>query len=278
MGKSAPSPPKAPDPVLTAQAQTESNQETARTNAALNRVNQYTPYGSIEYTDLGNDRWKADVALSPDQQQMLDLTNQGKIAYGQTGLNAMDRVRQIMGTRPDFAGLPQINNGVMDRQRVEDALFARMQPKLDAQREALDTRLRNQGLTPGSEAWTRAMREYGMSENDARLATIGAAGSEQQRLFGMSTADRERALRELMAERGIPLNEAAALLGGAQVQYPQFSAVPQTQMQGTDIAGINQNAFNSQMGLYNAQMQEQAGLYGGIAQLGGAAIGAAAMF
>lgn len=52
MGKSAPS---APDPYATAQAQGQMNVETARTQAALNRGNTYTPMGSITNRDLGSE-------------------------------------------------------------------------------------------------------------------------------------------------------------------------------------------------------------------------------
>lgn len=277
MGKSAPSPPPAPDPVATAAAQTASNVETAQTQAALNRVNTYTPYGNIVYSKApggGENSWQANVTLSPAQQQLLDMQNSAKTQYGQIGNQAIGRVGQIMNTGLDFSGLPQINDGVTDRQHVEDALFARMQPRLDAQRDALDTRLRNQGLTPGSDAWNKSWQEYSTSENDARLATIGAAGQEQQRLFQMSAQDRQRALQEYLSQRQIPLNEAAALMGGAQVQYPQFPNVPGTQVQPTDVAGIANNAYNAQMANYNAQMQQQAGLFGGIASLGGSALSA----
>jgi hypothetical protein len=46
MGKSAPSPPTPPDPVATAQAQGAINRETAIAQANLNRINEFTPYGS----------------------------------------------------------------------------------------------------------------------------------------------------------------------------------------------------------------------------------------
>lgn len=316
MGKSSPSPPSAPDPVATANAQSASNAQTARLQAELNRVDQYTPYGSIVYSQVpntttgagtggtgsgvgvtvgsggetdsggngvdesgysyrpGENRWRADITLSPEQQRILDLQNQARTQYGEIGNRSLERVGGIMDTPIDFSGLPQINDGVTDRSRVEDALFARLNPQLDAQRNALDTRLRNQGLTPGSEAWEKSFREYGMTENDARLATIGAAGQEQQRLFNMSSQDRARALQEYLAQRQIPLNEAAALVQGAQVQYPQFAGVPQSGVQPTDVAGITQNAYQNQMAAYNAQMQQQSGLFGGVAQLGGALLSA----
>lgn len=51
----APSAPAAPDPVATANAQSAMNEKTARTTAALNRVNQVGPDGSITYSNNSAD-------------------------------------------------------------------------------------------------------------------------------------------------------------------------------------------------------------------------------
>jgi len=69
MGKKAPKPPPPPDPVVTARAQGEMNVETARTNAALNRVNQYGPLGRITYRDLGRDYADREVQHHIDAYQ-----------------------------------------------------------------------------------------------------------------------------------------------------------------------------------------------------------------
>ena len=69
MGKKAPKPPPPPDPVVTARAQGEMNVETARTNAALNRVNQYGPLGRITYRDLGRDYADREVQRHIDAYQ-----------------------------------------------------------------------------------------------------------------------------------------------------------------------------------------------------------------
>src|SRR5690606_21821689 len=87
--KSSPSPPAAPDPVKTAQAQAAANKEAAIATGQMNMVNQYTPYGSLEYSQRGTapdgtPQYSATQTLSPEQQQMLDLTNQAGIQYGQT--------------------------------------------------------------------------------------------------------------------------------------------------------------------------------------------------
>ena len=91
MGKSAGRPPPAPDPNAIAAAQTASNIQTARTQAELNRVNQVTPYGSLTYTqDPGNpDRWTAAQTLSPAEQHMLDVTNEGQSIYGAAALTQL---------------------------------------------------------------------------------------------------------------------------------------------------------------------------------------------
>jgi hypothetical protein len=73
-----------------------------------------------------------------------------------------------------------------DRQRVEDALMQRLNPYLQQDSEALYTKLANQGLQAGSEAYDRALGELRGQQTDARLAVIGSAGDEQQRLNDMA--------------------------------------------------------------------------------------------
>ncbi len=47
--------PKTPDPKVVSDLQTQSNQQTAAYNAALNRVNTYTPQGSSVFSQTGTD-------------------------------------------------------------------------------------------------------------------------------------------------------------------------------------------------------------------------------
>ena len=53
MGSSAPAAPPPPDPVTTASAQSTANAQTASAQAALNNVNQVTPYGNLTYQQTG---------------------------------------------------------------------------------------------------------------------------------------------------------------------------------------------------------------------------------
>lgn len=61
---STPKPPTPPDPQATASAQTSTNLATAQANAAMNNVNQITPYGNLTYSQTGQ-RFIAD----PNGQQ-----------------------------------------------------------------------------------------------------------------------------------------------------------------------------------------------------------------
>lgn len=143
----APAPPPPPDPTKLAQAQGTANIDTARVQGAMNRVNQVTPYGSITYapneaqrdnwlnTKLDEDRreaerqgrtWDRDKAweyfntrnpytdsytvkteLSPDQQRLLDMTEQGQQIYGQAAVNQMGKVQDLLSS--PFQGEPFAN-------------------------------------------------------------------------------------------------------------------------------------------------------------------------
>lgn len=88
--KDSPSPPAAPDPVATANAQSASNADTARLNAKLNRVNQYTPWGSLTYsqntTPDSFDQQGYDAAMAAYQNSLTEFqAQQGRPAGVQTG-------------------------------------------------------------------------------------------------------------------------------------------------------------------------------------------------
>lgn len=283
MQKKAPKAPPAPDPVATAQAQSNMNRETAITQFGLNAVNQTTPYGQLYYGQIGTwedgtPRYHAVQTLAPEEQRALDQSRQGQDIYGQIALQQLGAVRDRLSAPVSFGDAPQIRDGAEARARVEQALFDRIKPQLDRDRLSLENRLRNQGLSPGGEAWGEAMRDANMAENDARLAIIAAGGNEQQRDFGQSMASRQQGIQEILSQRSVPLNEAAALLSGEQVQAPTFVNVPQTNVAPTDYmqavglqqAGMN-NAFNARNQMNQAQLS---GLYGlGSAALGGWASG-----
>ena len=74
------------------------------------------------------------------------------------------------------------DNFSADRQRVEDALMARMNPQLEVTRNTIQQQLADQGIRYGSRAYSDAMMEYSRQADDARWGAIQNAGQEQQRM------------------------------------------------------------------------------------------------
>jgi hypothetical protein len=108
MGKSASSPPPAPDPTVTAQAQSQANAETARLNATLNRVNQVTPYGQINYTQgaqpVNRDSWINDQVAA--ERARIEAENKRRATF-EVGGNSYDpeTMEQTPGSNPNAVPL-----------------------------------------------------------------------------------------------------------------------------------------------------------------------------
>lgn len=123
-------------------------------------------------------------------------------------------------------------------QQVQDALMARAQPGLDQNRAALEQKLANQGLQPGSAAYDRALDTATRQENDARYGAILNASQEQSRLAGL--AQQQAAFQ----------NSAQAQQYSQNANDAQFGNTAQQQQ-------YAQNANNMQMG--NSAQQQQFG-------------------
>ena len=110
MGKRSPSPPPAPDPVATANAQSAADLKTAIAQGRLNNTDQITPYGSLTYSELGNDsegvpRYSATQTLTPSGQRQLDLSNQAGIRFGETANQQLSNVSNLLSQPISFDSL-----------------------------------------------------------------------------------------------------------------------------------------------------------------------------
>lgn len=97
----------APDPYQTANAQSAANENAARMTAQLNRANQYTPWGSQVWENLGGDQWKSTITLSPEQQKLLDLQTQLSLGLGGAQSAAMQRVSDTFSQPVSTEGMTQ---------------------------------------------------------------------------------------------------------------------------------------------------------------------------
>jgi hypothetical protein len=219
MGKGA----DAPDTVGAAR---ETGEQAIRLNEAqtrANRPNQSNPWGSTNWETnqvwnpvTGNyeTQWTQTESLDPRLQSALDAqlnVQQGRsdLAEGMMA-RAWDQYQDPMdfGQFGDVIGPEQVagedrfnfNQGLENfeydpltfRQNAEDAAYqratSRLDPQWQAQEQSLMTRLRNQGLSPGDQAYDAAVANFNRSRNDAyeqaRLGSVAEGRAEDQMLFG----------------------------------------------------------------------------------------------
>lgn len=242
--------PKAPDPKDTAAAQSGMNRDTAQTQQLTNMINQVGPDGSLTYRQTGKNtfvdstgktvtipQFTATTALSPQQQAIKDQTDAASLNLGTIANERSEFLKDYLSTPFD------VNSAVEDK--INTLGSARLDPRFAADEEKLRTRLANQGIQEGSEAWKAAFDNFAQGKNDAynQLALTG----------------RSQAYQEASAERAQPLNEIIGLLSGSQVQQPQFVNTPQTNVAGVDYAGLVSDKYKADTAASQAKM---GGLFG----------------
>lgn len=269
-GKGAP---PAPDYSAAAKETASGNLDAARTATAANRVNQYTPYGSLEYSinpesqwDIyGNPTWSATQKLAPEQQQLLNIQNQTSLGLGNLADKGLGYVENMLQKPFDTGNIAQI--GINPGETMQESVLRRLQPQIAQGKEALQVQLANQGVVPGTEAYNRAMTQQAQKENDLLTSAViqgtntGLAANQQQ--FG-----------QLGYMRNEPINTLNAVRTGSQVSSPSFiSNVPQqATTQGPDMLGAATAQGNYATAANNASSASGSNLTSGLLGLGGAAM------
>lgn len=294
--------------------------------------------GAGGYTDPQTGQWipqvTATTTLTPDQQKLLDQNNNLSIGLNDLagkGLGYVDKATSSPLTGDQFnpltqglAKTPDIQTGLdysgvakipgqddfsADRDKIVQALMARNKPFLDQQRAAQETKLANQGINQGSEAWGYNQTQLGQNENDAAMAALLAGSQEQNRLFSQglaahqqgvsdvntqgtfantaanqafsqglaggqfNNAARAQAIQEADYFKNQPLNMLNALRSGNQVTTPSFGNVSAgANVSAAPIYQATQDQYQSALDAYKAQMASSGGLLGGLATLGSSAI------
>lgn len=304
---SKPKPPRPPDPVATANAQTQSNIQTGTNNAYLNNVNQVTPYGSVRYDVTGSGpggvpRWTQTTTESDPQRQLRQLEENQGIALGNLGLEQTGKVAGILGEnynprrfdtnaatggRLDIAGALGNYNGDVEA-RTRELATRGLSQEFDRSEESLRSRLANQGINAGTDAFAHELRSFNEGKGDAfanaELMARGQAQSDRGQMLSELLGQRQTNLGEAqgqygydttadLAQRQNPLNEIIALASGVQTNPINPGQPNNYGIAGTDIAGITQQNYANRMAGYNTQMQGRNALLGGLASLGGAALG-----
>jgi hypothetical protein len=196
-------------------------------------------------------RYRATTTLSPEQQRLLDLSNQAQTNFGQLAVDQSARLGELLG-------MPVNLNNEATEARLMELGRSRLDPALERRRETLRTNLSGQGIKEGSAAFDRAMSRAMEGENDAY---------NQLLLTG-----RQQAVSEALAERNQPINEITALMSGSQVTSPQFQNIPTAQMPTVDRAGLEMARYGADANIYNQRQQGFQNIMGGLFGLGAGAM------
>lgn len=261
----APKAPAPPDPKETSAAQTGTNVSTAIANAMMGNVNQVTPNGDLTYSQTGSYSYKdpytgesytvpqftATQTLTPEQQA-INQTNLG------TQQNLADIGKEQSGFLKDYLGNPVDLSTENVNRYINDHFSDDFNRQWGQDQQKLQTQLAQQGILPGSEAYSNAMQDFSTQKSNAY---DNMYGNEYQ-----------NAVKNIMTARQEPLNEITALMSGSQVAQPNYVSTNEPTIPTTNNAGLIEQNYQQKLANWQQQQQSNAGLLGGLFGLGKAAL------
>lgn len=222
-------------------AMRKADMDNALFNFKLNN-NISNPFGSQEVISDGAGGWKTQTSYAaPIQQAVTGYQNM------MPGLQERIASRLSQGSAFDDPNY---------RQNIQDAMLSRM--NFGADEESLRTRLANQGLTEGSEAWRREMDTFNQGKNDARMQAFLGSGQEMQNLLDIENQARLAPIQEA--------NAVSQAMYGSVPQFNQFQS-------NYSLTNPVQQQYQEQLDQYNAKQARNSQIIGGLFQLGSSFIG-----
>ena len=232
--------PAAPNPLLTAEAQQGLNTQSAAEQAAINNVNQVTPYGSLTYSQTGTGpngvpTYTATQTLSPQEQGLLNAT----LGTQQTIASDAGQLAQNLG--PSLTNAPDLSNDALVKQ-LQQWQTNYMTPYYNMQTSNLQSQLANQGITQGSQAWNNAMMQLQQTQNASQQNAM--AGNEAQ------------AYQQALSTYQAPIQTLGTLLGeGSPASLnSSLTSTPQEQIQPANYQSLAEQNYQNQNQQYGNTM------------------------
>jgi hypothetical protein len=234
-----------PDTVGAARVQGEMNRETARDATYADRPDQINPWAETKWgqeqvkdpaTGEWVTKWTQSVGLSDETQRLYDdqMALQGGRGEMAAGMN--DRIASEMGGAPDWAQFGDVQGLDYDptaiRGAAEDAAYQRetmrLDPRFESEMAAMESKLANQGLRPGDQAYDSAMGTFNMGKDDAyeraRLGATSTGMQEANQLWNqqmgstqLANSLRSQQIQEYTGKRNYSLGEQNALNQGGDL-------------------------------------------------------------
>jgi hypothetical protein len=247
-----------------ANAQALGNLAGAQQATAANRVNQNTPYQSLNYTQTtdanGNPVWTANQSLNPMFQGTLSNLAQ----------NAQQATQNSLGNGPQLQTSVG-GTGTQGWDAATQMLMSRLQPQIAQQTEQQASNLANQGIVPGTKAYENAMRTFNQGQNDLLTSAQMQGANLQNQLFNQNvqagqfgnTANQQMFANQLTAQNA-PLQQLGAFQSATNPNY--VNTPLQAAATGPDYMGALNTQTNQNIAAQNAALGQQtnntAGLYG----------------
>lgn len=207
---------------------------------------------SIEKTPS---QWQATTTLTPQAQSAFDsylggLAGLGQMVQGQSG-RVGDALSQPLSAAPTVADLPALYNGdwsslpgltglsteglpeLTDRGNMPtvdegsrdsmlNSLMALQAPQVAQDRSALATKLANQGVSAGSQAYTSAMRDLEDQVARNRLSAVTTAADQARSDATFNLQSRNQADQYDLARRNLLFGERQAVSSDEQARRAQL--------------------------------------------------------
>jgi hypothetical protein len=264
---SAPTPPTPTDPNVVAQGQQTLNTNAAQASQQGSMVNQYNPYGSLQYTQTGTSAsgtpiYSANESLSPTQNQLLNTLQGTQQTAGTQASNLLSGANY--GAQSPGTAIGNATSGLTGAAVNQQVAY--LQPYFSQQTSQLDTQLRNQGFAPGQPGYDNAMRGL---ENNQNNTVTGFISQIEPQMYQQATSSYELPLQMATTEAGF----------GAPANVNQnLTTTPGLSVQPADLTGATATAEQQQQASYQDQMQQYTAMMSGLmgiptAILGGLATG-----
>jgi hypothetical protein len=241
---SSPKPPKPLNVAKVSAEQQKANTNNAFQQEAFNRLNQTDQYGNqLKYKQSGTDGrgnpiYSVNQSLGQTGQQFAG-------GLGSLGMEYFQGAQNLLGNPADYT-----NAGT--EARIDELGRRRLDPR--------HTQLVNRGLDPTSEAYKAQMDQFGQTKNDAynQLALQGRGQAFDEALRGRSAQ-----IEEL---QGLTAPGLKYGMGAVNPNLVNTPGVNVGHVDLTSLYGMQQAQKNAN---YQAQVQNQNGMLGGLASIGG---------
>jgi len=255
LGKS--SAPSAPDYGSLANQTAANNLANAQSTTVANRANQTTPYGSTTWTRNADGSWSQNTSLSPEQQQLYANRTNSQLGLGTAQSNLTNQVNQNYSQPFDMQSVQDVAD------KAYSGYTSRLDPQWQASQSQLENKLANQGIAPGTEAYTNAMRDFNAAKNDAYTSANTASLNLLPQTYNMAQSQYNQPLTSL--------NNVMSLTGQTNPTFQNY--YNQNVTGGADVLGAGNASYNANLAGTNANNANTSNMYGGLLGLGNTVLG-----